>query len=184
MWMWSRNIDRERGNGMRTKLALIGMILAGIVGCAHMGGIEEKEKIYGKNPPVIERSFASDQLAPGEQWKIYVRASDPDGDMDTIFAVVEQAGIGSYPVSITKIKGETGKELSGYVFLNTSGYDCLCDKKLTVSIEIRDKAGHSSNSVTHSVVGRQTQKSPPPGVFEEKELGPIMVTLRPIKGGA
>ena len=169
---------------MRTKLALIGMILAGIVGCAHMGGIEEKEQIYGKNPPVIEQSFASDQLMPGEQWKIYVRASDPDGDMETIFAVVEQAGIGSYPVGITRIKGEIAKELSGYVFLNTRGYDFLDNQKLSVSIEIRDKAGHSSQSVTHSVVlsSRQTQKSPPGGVFKEIDLGPIMVTLRPVSG--
>jgi hypothetical protein len=169
---------------MRTKLALIGMILAGIVGCAHTGGIEEKEKIYGKNPPVIEQSFASDQLRPGEQWRIYIRASDPDGDMERIFAVVEQAGIGSYPVSITRIKGEIGKELSGYVFLNTSNYDFLDDVKLSISIQIMDKAGHSSQSVSHSVVlsDRQTQKSPPSGVFKETDLGPIMVTLRPVSG--
>jgi hypothetical protein len=169
---------------MRTKLALIGMILAGIVGCAHMGGIEEKEKIYGKNPPVIEQSFASDQLRPGEQWKIYIRASDPDGDMETIIAVVDQVGIGSYPVSITRIKGETGKELSGYVFLNTRGYDFLDNQKLSVSIQIRDKAGHSSQSVTHSVVplSGQTQKSPPVGVFKETDLGPIMVVLRSTSG--
>ena len=170
---------------MRAKFALIGMILVGIVGCAHTGGIGEKEKIYGKNAPVIEQSFASDQLRPGESWKIYIRASDPDGDMETIFAAVEQAGIGSYPVSITKIKGETGKELSGYVFLNTGGYDFLDNQELSISIQIRDKAGHSSQSVTHSVVplSGQTQKSPPAGVFRETDLGPIMVTLRSTSGG-
>jgi hypothetical protein len=169
---------------MRTKLAVSGMILVAIVGCAHMGGIEEKEKIYGKNPPVIEQSFASDQLKPGDQWKIYVLASDPDGEMETIIAVVEQAGIGSYPVSLTKIREENKKKLSGYVYLNTMGYDFLFDQELTVSIQIRDKAGHTSKSVTHSVLfsGRQTPKSPPVGIFEEKELGPIMVVLRPIGG--
>jgi hypothetical protein len=169
---------------MRTKLAVIGMILVGIVGCAHMGGLEEKEKIYGKNPPAIEKSFASNQLEPGDQWKIYVLASDPDGDMETIIAVVDQSGIGPYPVSITKIKGENGKELSGYVYLNTtgpSGHDFLHNQELTVSIQIRDKAGHASQPVTHSalLLGGHTQKSPPVGVFKEKELGPIMVVLRP-----
>jgi hypothetical protein len=169
---------------MRTKLAVIGMILIGMAGCAHMGGIEEKEKIYGKNPPVIDQSFAADQLKPGDPWKIYLLASDPNGDMETIIAAVEQAGIGSYPVSFTKIKEENGKELSGYVFLNTRGYDFLFNQELTVSIQIRDKAGHSSKSVTHSVVlsSRQTQKSPPSGVFKEKDLGSIMVTLRPVSG--
>jgi len=55
-------------------------------------GIEEKEKIYGKNTPVIGQSFASNEMAPGDQWKIYLLGSDPDGDMETILAAVEQSG--------------------------------------------------------------------------------------------
>jgi hypothetical protein len=168
---------------MRTKTAVWAMILVGIWGCAHTGGIEEKEKIYGKNPPVIEQSFASDQLRPGDQWKIYVKASDLDGDMEKIIAVVNQTGFGSYPVSMGKIKGETGKELSGYVYLNTStqfGYNFLNNLELTVSLQVRDKAGHTSQAVIHSVLllSRYTQKSPPAGVFQERDLGPIMVVLR------
>jgi len=172
---------------MRIKLALIGMILVGIVACAHMGGIEEKEKIYGKNPPVIGQSFASNQLRPGDQWKIYILASDPDGDMETMIAVVDQPGMGSYPVSHTKIKEENGKELSGYFYLNTSGpfgHDFLHNQELVVTIQIKDKAGHTSQPVSLSVllVGGQSPKSPSAGVFNEKDLGPIMVTLRPASG--
>jgi hypothetical protein len=77
-----------------------GIILSfGIVSCAHMGGMEEKEKIYGNNPPVIEKSLASNQLPPGDLWKSYIRASEPDGDMEGIVLVVEQTGMGSYPAS-------------------------------------------------------------------------------------
>jgi len=169
---------------MRTKLAVGGMFLVGILGCAHTGGIEEKEQTYGKNPPVIQQSFASNQLKPGDQWKVYILASDPDGDMETIIAVVDQSGIGTYPASLTKIKGENGKELSGFVYLNTSGkfgYDFLYNQELSVSIQIRDKAGHTSQSVTHSVFfsSGDTQKSPPASVFKEEELGPILVVLQP-----
>jgi hypothetical protein len=172
---------------MKTKSAVMGMILVGIVGCAHMGGLEEKEKIYGKNPPVIEKSFASNQLRPGDQWKIYVLASDPDGDMDALIAVVNQPGMGSYPISLTKIKEENGKELSGYFYLNTSGpfgSDFLFNQELAVSIQMKDKAGHTSQPVSLSVLllSTHTQKSAPAGVFKEKELGPIMVTLRPASG--
>jgi hypothetical protein len=169
---------------MWRKLAVSGMILAAVVGCAHKGGIEEKEKIYGKNPPVIEQSFASDELSVGDPWKIYILASDPDGDMETILVVVEQVAMGSYPVSRTKIKEENGKLLSGYLYLTTKGYDFLYDQTLTVSIQIRDKAGRTSKVVTHSVVvlRRQTPKSPPEGVFKEEDLGPIMVALRPVSG--
>ncbi len=153
-----------------------------------MGGMEEKEKIYGKNPPVIGQSFASDQLKTGAQWKIYLQASDPDGDMEAIIAVVDQPGIGEYPSSITRIKGKNGGELSGYVFLNTSsqwGDNFLDNQELTVSVQIRDKAGHTSKPITHKVLfsARHTQKPPPAGVFKEEELGPIMVVLRPVHGG-
>jgi hypothetical protein len=165
-------------------MAVGGMILAGILGCAHTGGIEEKEKVHGKNPPVIRQSFASNQLKPGDQWKVYILASDPDGDMETIIAVVDQSGIGIYPASMTKIKGENGKELSGYVYLNTSGkfgYDFLYNQELSVSIQIKDKAGHTSQSVSHSLFfpSGVAQKSPPAGIFKEEELGPILVVLQP-----
>jgi hypothetical protein len=172
---------------MNKKIVVIGMVLSGIVGCAHMGGMEEKEKIYGKNPPVIGQSFASNQLRPGDLWKIYLLASDPDGDMETLIAVVNQSGMGPYPVSTTKIKGENSKELSGYFYLNTDGpfgTVFLNNKELTVTIQIKDKAGHMSQPVTLSVLllSSYTPKSPPSGVFNEKDLGPIMVVLRPGSG--
>lgn len=172
---------------MRTKWVAAVLILLGMVSCAHMGGIEEKEKIYGKNPPVIGKSFASNQLKVGDQWKIYILASDPDGDMATMIAVVDQPGMGSYPVSLTKIKEGNGKELSGYFYLNTDGpygTDFLHNQELVVTIQIKDKAGHTSQPVTLSVLllSRPSPKLPPAGVFNEKDLGPIMVTLRPASG--
>jgi len=172
---------------MKTKLAVTGMILVGIVACAHMGGMEEKEKIYGKNPPFIEKSFASDRLRPGDTWKIYILASDPDGDMDALIAVVSQPGKEAYPVSTTRIKAENSKDLSGYIYLNTGGpygVSFLQNQELTVSIQIRDKAGHTSQPVSLSVLllSGQGAKSPPAGIFKENELGPIMVTLQPPSG--
>jgi hypothetical protein len=172
---------------LRTKWVASVILLFGIVACAHMGGMEEKEKMYGKTPPVIKQSFAANQLRPGDQWKIYVLASDPDGDMETMIAVVDQAGMGPYPVSYTKIKGENAKELSGYFYLNTSspyGSVFLNNLELTVSIQMKDKAGHTSQTVTLSVLllSGHTPKSPPAGVFKDMDLGPIMVVLRPASG--
>jgi len=174
---------------MRIKSAMIRMILVGILGCAHTGGIEEKEQTFGKNPPVIKQSFASNQLKPGDQMRIYVLASDPDGDMHTLIAVVQQPGMGSYPVSRTKIKEENAKELSGYFYLNTGGpfgTGFLENQELTVTLQIKDKAGHASQPVTLGVqfLSGQPPKSPPSGVFKEDALGPIMVTLRPASGRA
>src|SRR3972149_4501818 len=68
----------------------------------------------GKTPPAIVQSFASKELRPGDVWKVYLKASDPEGKMKYIFATISQPGVGVYSVSITRIKEENQKELSGY----------------------------------------------------------------------
>jgi hypothetical protein len=79
--------------------------------------------------------------------------------------------------------------LSGYVFLNTAGpygVSWLYSYSLTIMVQIKDKAGHYSNPVFFHVSfdNRYTQQPPPPGVFRENNLGPVLVELRPIDGGA
>ena len=56
---------------------------------------------------------------------------------------------------------------------------------LTITVQVRDKAGHTSKPVTYQVAfdNRYTQQSPPPGTYEENNLGPVLVILRPIDGG-
>ncbi len=168
------------------------MIFAGLAliltvsGCATMMGMEEREKLYGKASPVIIESFASKEIKAGDQWKIYLKASDPDGDMESVFAVVEQRGQGPYPGSYTRLKEGNLKELSGYVFLNTSGpygNSWLYSYSLTVWVQIKDKAGHLSQPVSFQVSfnNRVTEQPPPSGTYEEKSLGPILVVLRPIE---
>lgn len=169
-------------------LAGLALILLSVVGCAMMMDMQVREKAYGKAAPVITESFASKELRPGDHWKIYLKAYDPDGDMESIVAVVDQKGLGAYPLSFTRIKEGNGKELSGYVFLNTSGPygdSWLYSYSLTVTVQVRDKARHYSEPVNFTVSFdlRYTQQSPPPGTFEEKNLGPILVQLRPIDGG-
>ncbi len=172
------------------KKLLIGLALITLsaMGCAMMMDMQAREKTYGKAAPVITASFASKELRPGDNWKIYLKASDPDGDMESIVAVVEQKGLGPYPVSYTRLKEGNQKELSGYVFLNTSGpygESWLYSYSLTVTVQIRDKARHYSQPLVFPVSFdlRYTQQSPPPGTFEENNLGPVLVVLRPIDGG-
>jgi hypothetical protein len=165
------------------------MISAGIVvlllmaGCATIKNVEEREKTYGKEAPVITENFASKQLRPGDTWKIYLKASDPGGDIYRVVAMVNQPGLGLYPVSYTKVPQENGKELSGYIYLNTHGpYGVGWQNflSLSVTIQIQDRAGHFSEPVTFplSLQNRYTQEPPPTGKFKEQSLGPIMVVLR------
>jgi hypothetical protein len=171
------------------KMAMVAMaLILPTAGCAMMMDMQMREEKFGKAAPVITASFASPELSPGDNWKIYLKASDPDGDMDSIVAVVDQTGVGSYPLSFTKLKEGNGKELSGYVFLSTSGPSgdsWLYSYSLTVTVQIKDKARHYSQPVVFPVSFnlRYTQQAPPPATFEENNLGPILVDLRPVDGG-
>jgi hypothetical protein len=165
---------------MVKRLFAVGALLFLVTGCAAMAPFEVKEERYGKSIPMIAQSFASPQMRPGETWKVYLKASDPDGDMKNIYASIFQYGMGSYPAGITKIPEGNGKELSGYVYLYTRSDPGLNFVNLILTINIQDKAGHFSQPVTFPLAFNNTfrQKDPPSGVFEEKDLGPIMTGLR------
>jgi hypothetical protein len=168
------------------KRILAGFVLLFLaVGCAAMEPIEVREGMYGKAIPVISQSFASKEMRPGDTWKVYLQASDPDGDMKNIYATIEQPGMATYPASITKIKEGNGKELDGYIYLNTVGIQGLNFVNLTLSVQIGDKAGHFSQPVVFplSFNFRSKQQTPSPGTFQEKDLGPIMIKLRTASEG-
>jgi hypothetical protein len=103
--------------------------------------------------------------------------------MKNIACVIDQPGVGTYPVSITRIKEEDRRELSGYVYLNTPlDFDFI---NLTLHVQIEDRAGHYSKpaSLPLSFSSRDQQEPPPQGLFKEKDLGPILIELRKILGG-
>ena len=130
--------------------------------------------------PVISHFFAVQELVSGETWKIYLKASSPAADMKYIYAIVEQRGGTHYPLSLTRIKEEDKRAVSGYVYLNTfndEGGSNLYTLNLT--LQIRDEKGRFSNPVTFPLTfkWRAEKKDPPAGIFEEKELGPVMIRL-------
>jgi len=136
----------------------------------------------GKGTPLIVQSFAPKEIRPGDTWKVYLKASDPDGKMKYIFATISQPGAGIYPVSITRIKDENQKELSGYIYLNTSPARLpeFFNRSLTLTVNIQEKGGQFSQPVVFPLFfqAKPTQEAPPEGVFKEQNLGPIMVTLQ------
>jgi hypothetical protein len=140
----------------------------------------------GKTPPVIVQSFASQELRSGDVWKVYLKASDPEGQMKYIFATVSQPGANRYPVSIIRIKGENQKELSGYIYLNTSpvGPTSFFNVTLTLSVSIKGTGGFSQSAdFPLSFEAKAAQEAPPDGVFKEQNLGPISVTLQTVSPG-
>jgi hypothetical protein len=87
-------------------------------------------------------------VRPGQNWNVYLNISDPEGNIKSIFAVVDQLGVGEYPVSIIRVKKENNKELSGYLYLCTSapGFSGQF-VKLTLTVHVQDKSGNFSQPV-------------------------------------
>jgi hypothetical protein len=140
----------------------------------------------GKAAPVIVQSFASKELRPGDVWKVYLKASDPEGKMKYIFATVSQPGVIAYPISIIRIKGENQKELSGYIYLNTApaAQSNFFNLSLTLTVNIKGAGGFSQPAVFPLTFEAQsTPGAPPDGAFKEQNLGPISVTLQTVGGG-
>jgi len=137
----------------------------------------------GGKPPVIHQSFAAQEIRPGETWKIYLRASDPEGDMKTIVCTVDQAGSGTYPVSFINIAEGQKNELSGFIYLTTFQSQGLNHLTLALTVQIQDRAGNDSPPVSFPLRFSPFAKEEPPpeGIFQEKDLGPIMIQLVPIQ---
>jgi len=156
--------------------ALFGALLFGALALGSVFAQEQTGKL------IIHESFAAKEISPYETWKVYLKASDPDGKMRSIYAVVEQRGVGPYPLSITRLKAEHQKEFSGYVYLNSAGSDvsAMNHSSVNLTIWVQGSGGNFSEPATFSVSlnNRYKQEPPPAGRFEEKELGPIMILLR------
>jgi hypothetical protein len=163
------------------QIVLFGLT-AGAFGCAGLEPIEKREAVYGKASPVIHKSYAANQIWPGETWKVYLVASDPDGDMKNIVCTIDQPGVGTYPVSMIRIAEGRKNELSGFIFLNTQSLEDLTFVTLTLTVQVQDMAGHYSQPAAFPLLltGTGQQEPPQPGAFQEENLGPIMIRLRTI----
>ena len=163
---------------MNKKILAVMLVLLSIgVGYVPVAGATASEKAT----PIINQSFASMDVRPGDLWKVYLEVSDPNGEMKNIYAMVTQPGVGQYPVSIIRVKNGERKELSGYIYLNTSSSNFPLDfVTLTLTVQVQDSSGTFSEPALFQLEmnSRYSQEAPPQGVFKEEALGPIMIQLR------
>ena len=173
---------------MKKNFFAVAAVFLLIAGCAALEPLEVREKMYGKGIPVITQSFGSKEARPGDTWKVYLDAHDPDGDMKQIVCVVEQPGVGVYPAAYTRIKADNHKELSGYIYLTTFhvNYFSFGFINLTLRVQIQDMGGHYSAPVFFPLGfnALYRQESAPQNVFKEHDLGPIMIQLRTVDQGS
>jgi hypothetical protein len=166
----------------KKSIVVLGLLLVGLLGL----NLSIKD-VSAAEGPVITASFAPKEFIPGGSLKVYIKAQSADSEMKAIYVTVEQPGGGVYPISITRIKEDQKKDLSGYLYFSTittvgSANDFV---PLKMIVQIKDSKGRFSEPAVLSVAfkPRAMPENPPAGVFAENELGPIMIRLRPIMDG-
>ena len=141
--------------------------------------LEEREAIYGSNSPIIEATFAKDKIVSGDTWKIYINASDEDGDMKAFACTIYQDGIYAHPLDKVKIKEDQKKKLSGYLCLATDAFQNLWGVNVELHLNIIDCAGHWSEAkiIKMKLGSRKSKKEADKNVFKEMPLGNIFIKL-------
>jgi hypothetical protein len=155
---------------MRKGILLV-LVLGLMVFCA------TKDSSAQGSKPVIEKVWASPVTPTGTLLKVYIKASDPDGDMKWLYisaGVGKQSTVGAVPI---RLKGEAAKSLNGYVYWDSSRMTAN-SVEATAEFTVEDAKGLESEakSITLQLKkGKDVKAEKAPSDFEEKEIGPIML---------
>ena len=136
---------------MKTKRSLVtaGVLVVGIFIGVREGRPQNPPK-RAEGGPVITHSFAVERGRAGIQWRIYLEAEDPAGEMDRIAAVVDQQGSGRPPADFVILKGPDRRHFKGYLTWNTVSSKAATMREwtsLVLRVSVMDKAGRESNEV-------------------------------------
>ena len=113
--------------------------------------------------PVITFAWAQERIRQGEDWRIYIAATDPDGDIHRIYCRIDQPGGQVYRPDISNIKKGMEGQLTGYLVLRTYSQQDFFGLYFTLNLTIVDRAGNESQLLSFplSIDGEKT-KFPPP----------------------
>jgi hypothetical protein len=134
--------------------------------------------------PVIVDYYAAKVIRPGDTWQIFLRAEDRDGDMNDIAAVLWQAGVGTYPTEVTRLKGDDRRGFSGYLFLSTPHDSNLMSDEMELTILVRDSRGNRSQPVKLPLRFNLGARQEVPETWAEADkhrLGALMINIETFK---
>jgi hypothetical protein len=133
--------------------------------------------------PVLEVIAAQTEIRDGYIWKIYIRATDPDGDLDKIQVTFGQLGAASYsPDTIYFDKKAASLNGAISVWASLQGGGAGGTIYGTVEVLVEDRAGNMSNSKTMEfevqTFGPKDTFAPPPGINANTNLGQVDFPLQ------
>ncbi len=141
-----------------------------------------------QNAPMIEKIWASPETAYGDTLRVYIMASDSDGDMKWVFVTAKW---GKETVTLESENSVTGapirlgkgwqKNLNGYLGFDTKR-SFYKDGAAKVEVVIEDSKGRESMpmSVSMKIVEKGAKAEKPPAEFKQISIGQIMAEPQPI----
>jgi len=169
---------------MLKKNLLVILLLVFVAGCTTCKGVKTAQD--GGTPPMILDSYAAESVRPGATWRVFLKAQDPDGDMQSIIAELFQPGIGYYPVDFTYTKGADREGFAGYLILRTPRDYNLLQEYIEVKLTLLDCEANKSEPVNFTLRFDNKSGYGPQEVPEkwqgaaERKLGTIMVEIRSV----
>ena len=129
-----------------------------------------------QHAPVLEKIWVSPEVNYGSLLKVYIKASDSEGDMRWVVVTAgrDTHPVGSVPVRLGKVMR---KDLNGYIYWDTNKVGLPKEISGTVQVLIEDWKGNESEakSVPVKLVLKGAKVEKPPADFKEVAIGPVML---------
>ncbi len=130
----------------------------------------EEGPVGKQHEPTVQAIAAQTEIRDGAFWKIYVKATDPDGDLDKIMVTFGQLGASVYSPDILYQDKRT-KTLNGHILVwaRLNGGGATDTIYATVEITAIDRAGNISDSKTMEFEVQQfgpNDSFVPPPIFD------------------
>jgi hypothetical protein len=164
------------------------LLIAGTMAPAFAIYFQPREGPVGdEHRPVVEAIAAQNEIGHGHVWKIYVRASNPDGDLDKIQVTFSQVGAGIFAPDLLAQKSKN-KNLNGYILVwsRLNGGGPTSDIHAEVDIRTEDRAGNLSEpkkmAFTVREIGKKDEFDPPAEFNKSVNLGQAEFPLQTDEG--
>jgi hypothetical protein len=121
-------------------------------------------------------------------WRVYVKGSDPDGDIALVNAWFEVPSRPTTPVLFT-VEPDQGNLVSGYLTLRTIDLEPMLSnlfgRPFRLMVTLEDRAHHRSDTLFLALTFDNVagQPEPPKGVFQERFLGDIPAPYAAVEVG-
>jgi hypothetical protein len=177
LWVGKEVVKMKR-NGLPWLIILPVMVIFFIVS---QGTAQPKPVL---NAPVITHSFAVEKGRYLDVVKLYIEATDPNGDMLRVATVIEETGSGYHSPDWIFLKPNHWTHFAGFLQWNThSSFGVPEWHNVTLKVSVFDRSGNESNVVVFpfEFLSEVLPKPQAPAPFDQgniPRLGHVMTELR------